>query len=66
MFDRFYRVHRGDAATEGAGLALAIATAVALLHGGRIHAVIRAAGGCEVAVKLPLLLIRQTSRLKEL
>jgi len=53
LFERFYR---GDTAQrrEGAGLGLAIASAVAQAHGGRIEAQNAEAGGAEFVIHLPL------------
>lgn len=53
LFERFYR---GDTAQrrEGAGLGLAIASAVAQAHGGRIEAQNAEAGGAEFIIHLPL------------
>ncbi len=53
LFARFYR---GDSAqrTEGAGLGLAIAHAVAQAHGGSIGARTADGGGAEFVIRLPL------------
>jgi len=53
LFERFYR---GDTAQrrEGAGLGLAIASAVAQAHGGRIDAQNAEVGGAEFVIHLPL------------
>jgi len=55
LFEPFYRVSESrDAASGGFGLGLAIAQRVTLLHGGRISARNREAGGLEVTIELPL------------
>lgn len=66
VFERFYRVRRGNSPLEGAGLGLAIARAVAVLHGGSIRASNRSGGGCEFAVSLPTTPDPGTTVLKEL
>jgi signal transduction histidine kinase len=54
VFERFYRVPRGDQPGQGTGLGLAIAKAVVVLHGGSARAANRPEGGCEFVVRLPL------------
>lgn len=51
IFERFYRGQRGPA--PGAGLGLAIAQAIAALHGGEMAAMTRAGGGAVVTCTLP-------------
>ncbi|MBN1341036.1 MAG: HAMP domain-containing protein [Phycisphaerae bacterium] len=54
VFDRFFRIHRGQEQPPGAGLGLAIARGVTRLHNGSIAAANRAEGGCEFTVLIPL------------
>lgn len=55
IFERFYRiVGRDGEATEGMGLGLAIAKAVAKLHKGSIYVSSREGGGSQFLVRLPL------------
>ncbi|HSP15529.1 MAG TPA: ATP-binding protein [Thermoanaerobaculia bacterium] len=53
IFERFYRVDRSRS-VPGAGLGLAIARHLAVLHGGSIRAFNRAGGGATFEVRLPL------------
>ncbi len=52
IFDPFYRSRRAKGA--GSGLGLALSREIVRRHGGVIQAANRAAGGCEVKVRLPL------------
>jgi two-component system OmpR family sensor kinase len=52
IFDPFYRSRSANSA--GSGLGLALSREIARLHGGIIGAANRAAGGCEIQVRLPL------------
>lgn len=54
IFERFYRADSQPDQYEGVGLGLAIARAVAHVHGGEIQAHNHPAGGCEFAISLPL------------
>jgi heavy metal sensor kinase len=66
VFERFYRVPRGDPALQGAGLGLAIARGVVVLHGGTIRASNRPGGGSEFLVNLPLTPDPNTHSIKRL
>jgi two-component system, OmpR family, sensor kinase len=52
IFDPFYRSRSANGA--GSGLGLALSREIVRRHGGVIQAANRAAGGCEVQVRLPL------------
>jgi two-component system OmpR family sensor kinase len=52
VFDPFYRSRSANGA--GSGLGLALSREIVRLHGGAIQAANRAAGGCEIQVRLPL------------
>jgi two-component system, OmpR family, sensor kinase len=52
IFDPFYRSRTANGA--GSGLGLALSREIVRLHGGAIQAANRAAGGCEIQVRLPL------------
>jgi two-component system OmpR family sensor kinase len=52
IFDPFYRSRSANGA--GSGLGLALSREIVHLHGGAIQAANRAAGGCEIQVRLPL------------
>jgi two-component system OmpR family sensor kinase len=52
IFDPFYRSRSANGA--GSGLGLALSREIVRLHGGAIQAANRAAGGCEIQVRLPL------------
>lgn len=53
VFEKFYRSpHEGT--TDGAGLGLAIASAIALVHGGRLVARNREGGGASFRLELPM------------
>jgi two-component system OmpR family sensor kinase len=52
-FDRFTRADAGRT-SDGAGLGLSIAQAIAELHGGTAHASNRPTGGAEVRIRLPV------------
>ncbi len=52
IFDPFYRSRGANG--RGSGLGLALSREIVRRHGGLIQAANRAAGGCEVAVRLPL------------
>ncbi len=59
LFERFYRASNARAARiPGSGLGLAVARAIARLHGGSISIANAAAGGTVVLVALPLALPR--------
>ncbi|MFQ6591043.1 MULTISPECIES: sensor histidine kinase efflux regulator BaeS [Pseudomonas] len=54
LFERFFRVETSRSrASGGAGLGLSICKAIALAHGGQIHAEPSALGGLLVTIKLP-------------
>ncbi|MEQ1502047.1 MAG: sensor histidine kinase KdpD [Myxococcota bacterium] len=53
VFERFWRAPDGHR-TEGAGLGLAIAAAIARAHGGRVHARTRDGGGSVFGFSLPV------------
>src|SRR5206468_122455 len=53
IFDKFYRIQRGDTA-RGVGLGLAISKGIIEAHGGRIWAENRPAGGAVIVFTLPL------------
>ena len=53
VFERFFSIPRGKEPAQGAGLGLAIARGVAMLHHGSITAVNRSVGGCEFTLRLP-------------
>jgi two-component system, OmpR family, sensor kinase len=52
IFDPFYRSRSANGA--GSGLGLALSREIVRRHGGVIRAANRAAGGCEIQVRLPL------------
>jgi two-component system, OmpR family, sensor kinase len=52
IFDPFYRSRSANGA--GSGLGLALSREIVRRHGGVIQAANRAAGGCEILVRLPL------------
>jgi signal transduction histidine kinase len=52
IFDPFYRSRGANG--RGSGLGLALSREIVRRHGGVIGAANRAAGGCEVQVRLPL------------
>jgi two-component system sensor histidine kinase KdpD len=52
LFDKFHR-GEGEGATAGVGLGLAICRAIALAHGGEIHAKRRLGGGAHFEFTLP-------------
>lgn len=52
IFDPFYRSRSANGV--GSGLGLALSCEIVRLHGGVIRAANRAAGGCEIQVRLPL------------
>jgi two-component system OmpR family sensor kinase len=52
IFDPFYRSRSANGA--GSGLGLALSREIVRRHGGVIQAANRAAGGCEIQVRLPL------------
>ncbi len=57
IFDRFYRVHSGQASeVEGNGLGLAIVKSIAEQHGGRVTAASEAHAGSCFTVSLPVLI----------
>lgn len=54
LFERFFRVEASrNRASGGAGLGLPICQAIALAHGGKIHAEPSALGGLLISVELP-------------
>jgi len=53
VFERFYRVHEGRDAHEGAGLGLAIVDWIVRAHGGAIEILDREGGGAVFRVRLP-------------
>lgn len=53
MFRPFWRSQRDDAPSDGAGLGLALAERVVLMHGGRIAAANAADGGLVMTIDLP-------------
>lgn len=59
LFDRFARGRPGPRRTDGAGLGLAIANAIALAHGGRIDLTSEPGRGAQFTVALPA---RRTDR----
>lgn len=55
VFDRYYRVNRGEAGDIGStGLGLAITRHIVELHGGRVCAASTVGGGTTITVELPL------------
>ncbi len=55
IFERFYRVHRGDkAVTEGMGIGLALVRSLVELHGGEVGVDREAAGGSRFWFTLPI------------
>ncbi len=54
VFEKFYRAGHGTTRPPGVGLGLAICRAIAVAHGGRIHASSRPGGGTSVRFTLPV------------
>lgn len=54
VFQRFYRVRRGEAETTGSGLGLAIVKHLVARLGGRVHLASRLGEGTRVTVELPV------------
>jgi signal transduction histidine kinase len=57
VFDRFYRAPGARAATDGVGLGLPVARAIALRHHGTIDVTSSDSGGAEFRIVLPLLVL---------
>ncbi len=53
VFEKFYRVERGDRGS-GTGLGLAICRGIVEAHGGSVRAEIAAQGGARIVLRLPI------------